>query len=190
MSSNLKACGIDEVGRGALAGPVVVACVLFESYQNIPYGIADSKKVEKKNRILLYKRIRNLARVGIGIVSSKIIDKLGINTATNIGAELSLAKIKLLTNRILIDGNITVKTKLNVRNIIKGDSNYVSIAAASIIAKVTRDKIMEKYSKKYENYSWSSNMGYGTKDHLLAIKKYGITAIHRKTYRVKNLDSN
>ena len=121
----------------------------------------------------------------MGIVSPHIIDKLGINKATNIAADLSLNEIKLLTNKILIDGNIKVKSKLSVRNIIKGDSNYVSIAAASIIAKVSRDKIMEKYSKKYKNFGLSSNMGYGTKDHLLAIKKYGITSIHRKTYKIK-----
>ena len=185
MANKIKACGLDEVGRGALAGPVVVACVLFKNYQSIPHGIADSKKVNKKNRVLLYKKIKKLASIGIGVVHSNIIDKLGINKATNIAADLSLNEIKLLTNKILIDGNIKVKSKLNILNIIKGDRNYVSIAAASIIAKVSRDKIMEKYSKKYKNFSLSSNMGYGTKDHLLAIKKYGITSIHRKTYKIK-----
>jgi ribonuclease HII len=185
MPYKIKACGIDEVGRGALAGPVVVACVLFKSYQNIPQGITDSKIIIKKNRVFLYEEIKNFAHIGLGIVSPHIIDKLGINKATNIAADLSLNEIKLLTNKILIDGNIKVKSKLSVRNIIKGDSNYVSIAAASIIAKVSRDKIMEKYSKKYKNFGLSSNMGYGTKDHLLAIKKYGITSIHRKTYKIK-----
>ena len=189
MRIKIQACGIDEVGRGALAGPVVVACVLFKGYQNIPYGIADSKKVSKVNRIILYKKIKAFASVGVGIVSSQIIDELGINEATNIAASHSLEKIKYLPNKILIDGNIKVQNKLNVKNIIKGDSNYVSIAAASIIAKVSRDKIMEIYSKKYKNYKWSSNMGYGTKDHLLAIKKYGITSMHRKSFKVKNLNT-
>ena len=190
MYLKVKASGIDEVGRGALAGPVVVACVFFKSYKSIPFGIADSKKVSKKNRIKLYKEINELADVGIGIVSSHIIDKIGINKATNVAANTSIAKIKFLTNTVLIDGHIKVQVDLNVKNIIKGDSNYVSIAAASIIAKVSRDKIMHAYSKKYKNYKWDSNMGYGTKDHLLAIKKYGITSIHRKTYKIKNLDIN
>ena len=125
--------------------------------------------------------------MGLGIVSPHISDKLGMSKATNIAADLSLNEIKLLTNKILIDGNIKVKSKLSVRNIIKGDSNYVSIAAASIIAKVSRDQLMQACSKKHQSYSWSSNMGYGTKDHLLAIKKYGITSIHRKTYKIKVL---
>ena len=171
MPNKIKACGIDEVGRGALAGPVVVACVLFKNYQNIPHGITDSKLVNKKNRVLLYKKIKSLARVGVGVVHSNIIDRLGINKATNIAADISLNKISILPNKILIDGYIKVKSELNVINIIKGDRNYVSIAAASIIAKVSRDQLMHAYSKKYKSYSWSSNMGYGTKDHLLAIKK-------------------
>ncbi|MDA9559281.1 ribonuclease HII, partial [Alphaproteobacteria bacterium] len=172
-----------------LAGPVVVACVLFKNYQNIPHGITDSKLVNKKNRVLLYKKIKSLARVGVGVVHSNIIDRLGINKATNIAADISLNKISILSNKILIDGYIKVKSELNVINIIKGDRNYVSIAAASIIAKVIRDQLMHAYSKKYQSYSWSSNMGYGTKDHLLAIKKYGITSIHRKTYKIKVLEN-
>ena len=184
------ACGIDEAGRGALAGPIVVACVLFKSYQDIPFDIADSKKVRLKNRLLLYTKIKKVADVGVGIISSNLIDKLGINQATNIAADKSLNKIKYLVNNILIDGNIKVQTKLKVKNIFKGDSNYVSIAAASIIAKVTRDKIMTVYSRNHNYYKWSSNMGYGTKDHLLAIKKYGITNIHRTSYKLKKLDIN
>ena len=89
MPYKIKACGIDEVGRGALAGPVVVACVLFKSYQNIPQGITDSKKIIKKNRVFLYEKIKNFAHIGLGIVSPRIIDKLGINKATNIAADLS-----------------------------------------------------------------------------------------------------
>ena len=189
MPYKIKACGIDEVGRGALAGPVVVACVLFKNYQNIPHGIADSKKVNKKNRVLLYKKIKSLASIGIGVVHSNIIDSLGIDKATNIAADISLNKIKILPNKILIDGNIKVKSKLNILNIIKGDKNYVSIAAASIIAKVSRDQLMQTYSKKYQSYCWSSNMGYGTKDHLLAIRKYGITSLHRKTFKIKVLEN-
>ena len=189
MSYKINACGIDEVGRGALAGPVVVACVPFKNYKSIPHGIIDSKKTKKKTRLFLYKKIKSLASIGIGIVSSHVIDKLGINKATNIAANLSLNEIKPLANKILIDGNIKVQSELNVSNIIKGDNNYVSIAAASIIAKVSRDQLMCTYSKKYQSYSWSSNMGYGTKDHLLAIRKYGITSLHRKTYKIKVLEN-
>ena len=117
MSLNKKACGIDEVGRGALAGPVVVASVIFKSYKNIPLGIADSKKINKNKRILLYNQIKKKADIGVGIVSSKIIDAIGINSATNLAADISFKNKNDLTNVILIDGNIKIKTRLKHENI-------------------------------------------------------------------------
>ncbi len=135
--------------------------------------------------MLLFNEIQNVAYVGFGIISANIIDSIGINKATNIAAERSLITNKFLYNKLLIDGNINVQNDKEIENIIKGDSNYVSIAAASIIAKVIRDNIMTTYSKIYNCYLWEKNKGYGTKDHLLAIKKYGKTKIHRYTYRIK-----
>ena len=184
MSYKKKVCGLDEVGRGALAGPVIVASVVFKSYSNIPFGILDSKKISYTKRESLFCRIRKLAYIGVGIVSSKKIDHMGINAATNLAADLSIKYNHNLADLILIDGNIKIKTKLKYENIFKGDSNYVSIAAASIVAKVTRDQIMSKYSKLFNVYKWEQNKGYGTKEHLLAIKNYGITEYHRKTYKM------
>ena len=183
-----KICGLDEVGRGALAGPVVVASVIFKSYSNIPLGIKDSKKISQNIRVNLFNKIKEYAHIGIGIVSSAKIDEIGINAATNMAADLSFKKNSSFADALLIDGNIKVKTNLRHENIYKGDSNYVSIAAASIMAKVTRDYIMLKYSKLYNSYNWKKNKGYGTKEHLLAIKNYGITEYHRKSYSI-NLSS-
>ena len=186
MILKMKACGIDEVGRGALAGPVVVASVAFYKYSAIPFGIKDSKKISINKRELLFKKIKKIAKIGIGIVMPDIIDKIGITKATNLAAQKSLLmNIKL--KKILIDGDIKVNSHSEVKNIIKGDANYVSIAAASIIAKVTRDNIMVKKSIENKNYKWEKNMGYGTKDHLLAMKIYGITNFHRKTFKIKKI---
>jgi ribonuclease HII len=186
MLPKIKACGIDEVGRGALAGPVVVASVAFYNYSAIPLGIKDSKKVNINKRNLLSKKIKKIAKIGIGVVMPEIIDKIGITKATNLAAQKSLL-MNVRLKKIFIDGDIQINSTSEVNNIIKGDANYVSIAAASIIAKVTRDNIMVKKSKEYKNYKWEKNMGYGTKDHLLAIKVYGITNFHRKTFKVKNI---
>ena len=159
MSIQNYVCGFDEVGRGAIAGPVVVASVVFNNYSNIPDGIKDSKKI------------------------SAVIDSIGITKATNLAAQQSLPK-HLNVKKNLLDGNIKIDTNNSVVNIIKGDENYVSIAAASIIAKVTRDEIMVNKSKENNKYKWDKNKGYGTKDHLLAIKNYGITKFHRKSFNL------
>lgn len=183
MSVQSYVCGFDEVGRGAIAGPVVVAAVVFYNYSSIPNGIKDSKKISFAKKLMLYKKIKNIANVGLGIVMPNIIDKIGIIKAINLAAQKSIPKnIKLKKN--LLDGNINIKTSNIAENIIKGDENYVSIAAASIIAKVTRDKIMMNKSKKNNLYKWDKNKGYGTKEHLLAIKNYGITNFHRKTFNL------
>ena len=183
MSVQNYVCGFDEVGRGAIAGPVVVASVIFFNYSNIPNGIRDSKKISFSKRLILYKKIKRVANVGIGIVMPDIIDTVGISKATNLAAQKSLPK-QVNLKKYLLDGNIRIDTNNSVENIIKGDENYVSIAAASIIAKVTRDKIMIYKSKKSKIYKWDKNKGYGTKDHLLAIKNYGITCFHRKTFNL------
>ena len=183
MSIQDYVCGFDEVGRGAIAGPVVVASVVFYSYSNIPDGIEDSKKISAIKRLILYKKIKSIASVGLGIVMPNIIDKVGISKATDLAAQQSIPQhLKIKKN--LLDGNIKIYTNNSVVNIIKGDENYVSIAAASIIAKVTRDKIMVNKSKENNKYKWDKNKGYGTKDHLLAIRNYGITNFHRKSFNL------
>ena len=169
MSIQNYVCGFDEVGRGAIAGPVVVASVIFYNYSDIPYGIKDSKKVSAVNRLILYKKIKRIANVGLGIVMPNIIDKIGISKATNLAAQQSVPK-NLGVKKYLLDGNIKIDTNKSVENIIKGDENYVSIAAASIIAKVIRDEIMVNKNIENNKYKWDKNKGYGTKDHLLAIK--------------------
>ena len=176
-------CGFDEVGRGAIAGPVVVASVVFYNYSSIPDGIKDSKKMTAVKRLILYKKIKRVANVGLGIVMPNIIDSIGISKATNLAAQRSIPK-DISVKKNLLDGNIKIDTNNSAVNIIKGDENYVSIAAASIIAKVTRDKIMVNKSKENNIYKWGKNKGYGTKDHLLAIKKYGITNFHRKSFNL------
>ncbi len=183
MSIQNYACGFDEVGRGALAGPVVVASVVFYNYSKIPDGIKDSKKISALKRLILYKKIKRVASVGLGIVMPSIIDSIGISKATNLAAQQSIPQ-HLSVKKNLLDGHIKIDTDSSVVNVIKGDENYVSIAAASIIAKVTRDKIMVNKSKENNKYKWDKNKGYGTKDHLLAIKKYGITNYHRKSFNL------
>ena len=183
MSTQNYVCGFDEVGRGAIAGPVVVASVVFYNYSNIPDGIKDSKKISASKRLILFKKIKRIASVGLGIVMPNIIDKIGISKATNLAAQQSIPQ-HLSVKKNLLDGNIKINTNNNVVNIIKGDENYVSIAAASIIAKVTRDNIMINKSAENKKYKWDKNKGYGTKDHLLAIKKYGITNFHRKSFNL------
>lgn len=182
MKSKINSCGIDEVGRGALAGPLVVACVSFYNYDKIPLGIRDSKTISFNLRSILYKEIIKSAFIGISIISSVTIDKVGINKATEKGALDSFKKIKRNLNYIFLDGNIKPDINTKYANIPKGDSNFVSIAAASIVAKCIRDKIMFDLSKVINNYGWVKNVGYGTKEHLLAIKKYGITKYHRRCY--------
>ena len=184
MQSNFIACGVDEVGKGAIAGPVVVASVAFHNYEKIPCKIQDSKKVSSNNRLKLFNQIKQVAWTGIGIVSPEIIDKIGIIRATNLAAKKSIPK-NFKVKKLLIDGYIKISAQNKIENIIKGDENYVSIAAASIIAKVTRDNIMIEKGKNHPEYKWFKNMGYGTKEHLLAIKKYGITDFHRKTFKIK-----
>ncbi len=178
-------CGIDEVGRGALAGPIVVASVTFKDYRNIPYSIKDSKQTNFKKRKNIFKQILNNAYVGVGCIDAKLIDKLGISKATEMAIKQSIMSNACRKDLILIDGNIKLNFDYRYRNIVKGDCNYVSIAAASIVAKYIRDNIMIIKNHFFPYYKWDKNKGYGTKDHLLAIKLYGITDFHRKSYNIK-----
>ena len=181
--------GIDEAGRGPWCGPVVAACVCWPNRQINPYlaqQINDSKKLSAKKREQLFPMIMNSAYVGIGQASSQEIDDVNILQATFLAMDRSLqnvAKNGHTASFALIDGNRLPKWQLPCQALIKGDSLSLSIAAASIIAKVTRDHIMTDLAKQYPQYAWDKNAGYGTTDHIAALKKYGITPYHRKSYR-------
>jgi ribonuclease HII len=178
--------GIDEAGRGPLAGPVVAACVFVNSEKilknKILKNINDSKKISEKQREEIYKILINHKDIkwGVGIVSEKIIDKINILQATKLAMEKSFKKIN--ADFLLLDGNFKIHCATEQKSIIKGDQKVFSIAAASIIAKVTRDKLMQKYHKKYPQYGFDKHKGYGTKLHMDNIEKFGPCKIHRKTF--------
>ncbi len=175
--------GVDEVGRGSLIGPVYAAAVILKNNLN-KKKLKDSKKLSKKNREILEKYIKKNSHWSIGSASIKEIEKLNILNASLLAMKRAIKKLKIKPKLVLIDGNKTPKIKnYNLKYVIKGDQKISEISAASIIAKVSRDRLMQKMSKKYLMYSWNKNAGYGTKDHLSAIKKYGITKHHRKKFR-------
>lgn len=172
--------GVDEVGRGPLAGPVVAAAVVLpEDFEELE--VDDSKKLSKVKRELLFQRIQKQALgIGIGICQSEEIDQLNIYQATKKAMLEAISKLPYC-DALLLDA-MELATPLPQEKIIHGDARSISIAAASIIAKVTRDRLMEDYAKQYPYYDFEHNMGYGTKKHLEGIEKYGITPIHRKTF--------
>lgn len=175
--------GVDEVGRGSLIGPVYAAAVIFK--KNIKdKEIIDSKKIKKTKREIISKYIKKNSIWAIGSASLKEIENFNILNASLLAMKRAIEKLKIKPNLILIDGNKSPKIKnCLVKTVIKGDQKIKEISAASIIAKVSRDKLMNKMSKKFKKYKWDLNAGYGTKDHIKAIKKYGITEFHRKTFK-------
>jgi len=181
--------GIDEAGRGPWCGPVVAACVCWPDKKIDPElatQINDSKKLSAQKREKLFPLIMNSAYVGIGQASAQEIDEINILQATFLAMDRSLqnaAKNGHTASFALIDGNRLPRWTLPCQALIKGDSLSLSIAAASIIAKVTRDHIMRELAKEYPEYAWDKNAGYGTAEHIAALKKYGITPHHRKSYR-------
>ena len=186
--------GIDEVGRGPLAGPVVSACVVLPEDFDI-LGVDDSKKLSEKKREELFDKILSKALAwGVGMCDNSIIDEINILNATKRAMESAVitADKALGENcgahieHLLIDALTLDELDLPQTGIIKGDAKSVSIAAASIVAKVTRDRMMVEYAKEYPNYAFESNKGYGTKAHYEGISQHGITPIHRKTF-LKNI---
>ena len=173
--------GVDEVGRGPLAGPVVAAAVILNK-KMIPEGINDSKKISKKKRIIINENLIKHHHYAIGLASVEEIDEINILQASLLAMKRAILGLNIIPKSVLVDGNQLPKLDFNMYPIIKGDSKSLSIAAASIIAKVCRDKIMEELSKKYPGYYWEKNSGYGTKQHLLALKTLGVTPIHRKSF--------
>ena len=178
--------GIDEVGRGPLAGPVVAAAVILPFGTEI-IGINDSKKVPKKLREKIYEEIYEKAEyVGIGVINNKIIDKVNILNATKKAMIQAVEKIDCDIEHLLIDAVKLEELDTPQTSIIKGDEKSISIAAASIIAKVTRDRMMDEYHEHYPCYDFDNNKGYGTEKHYSGIKEFGITDIHRKSF-LKNI---
>ncbi len=177
--------GMDEVGRGPLAGPVVSCALILKRDAKI-FNINDSKKLCEKKRNLLYSEIvEKSVDIGIGIVYHNIIDEVNIANATHKAMNLALDNLKVKAEIVLIDGFEVPNINIAQRSIIKGDSKSATIAAASIIAKVRRDEMMYKYHELYPQYGFDKNKGYGTQNHIEAIKKYGLCPIHRLSF-VKN----
>ncbi len=176
-------CGIDEAGRGPLCGPVVAAAVILKDGVLIE-GVNDSKKLSEKKREELYDKIvKNALAIGIGISDVDIIEKVNILNATKLAMADAVKNLKINPDYVLIDGNQSVLQILfPQKTIVKGDSTSLSIACASIIAKVTRDRLLIAYDEKYPMYGFKKHKGYGTKMHIEAIKKYGLTDIHRPSF--------
>ncbi len=175
-------CGIDEVGRGPLAGPVCAAAVILPKDCDILY-INDSKKLSEKKREELYEEIMGKAvAVGIGLASHEVIDEINILQATYVAMRDAISQLRVEPDILLNDAVRIPEVSIKQVPIIKGDAKSVSIGAASIIAKVTRDRLMREYDEIFPGYGFAANKGYGTKEHIEAIKKLGPTPIHRKTF--------
>ena len=183
MFKNNKTAGVDEVGRGCLAGPVFAAAVILNNNINIK-DIKDSKKITFKKRILLSNYIKKNSTYAIGSASVYEISKINILNASLLSMQRALKKLKHKPSIAYIDGTFAPKNvKMKCKTFIKGDEKITCIAAASIVAKVTRDLFMIKLAKKYPKYSWNKNFGYGTTNHLHGLKKYGVTKHHRKKFK-------
>jgi len=180
-------CGIDEAGRGPLAGPVVVGAAVMPRDSKLEW-VNDSKKVTEKRREILYDRITEEALAwGVGIISEKEIDELNILNATKKGLHLALGevieKLKQKPDIVIVDALREIDTfEIPYQSIIKGDATCYSISCASILAKVTRDRIMREWNEVYPMYDFEKNKGYGTADHIKALKQYGPCPIHRRTF--------
>ena len=183
--------GIDEVGKGAIFGPVFSAVVVLTEKNKFilkKFGVVDSKRLTPRQRKLLLPKILLLSSdYGIGQSSVREIDNLGIRVATELSMIRALKKLKQQPSELKVDGPLSLRPwNGNQKNIISGDSKFIAISSASIIAKVSRDNLMERLEKKYSGYLIFKNKGYGTKEHLSIIKNYGITNLHRKSFLKKS----
>ena len=183
--------GIDEVGRGAVFGPVFSAVVVLTEKNKLTlkrFGVIDSKKLTPRKRKLLLPKILVLSSdYGIGQSSAREIDQLGIRVATELSMIRALKKLKEKPSELIIDGPLLLRPWKGIqKNIISGDLKFTAIASASIVAKVSRDQLMERLEKKYSGYLIFKNKGYGTREHLSLIKKNGITHLHRKSFLRKS----
>ena len=182
--------GVDEAGRGPLAGPVVAAAVIFpREFKN--KEINDSKKLSAAKRETLYNIIKNEAiAVGVGIAESDLIDQINILRASLQAMSEAVQELNTLPDYLLVDGLHRVPLPTPQKPIVKGDSLSISIAAASIIAKVSRDRIMEIYHRQFPQYNFIRNKGYGTEEHRIALKEFGMCKIHRRSFHLKNRNTN
>jgi ribonuclease HII len=183
--------GVDEVGRGPLVGPVVAACVVLPKDFKLE-GLTDSKKLTEKKRDMFYSYIKEHALgVGIGIIDEKEIDRINILEASKKAMIEAINNVKCKIEYVLVDGNMKLNIDIPYLSIVKGDSKSISIAAASVIAKVTRDKMMYELNEKYPMYEFDKHKGYPTKRHLELLSKYGVIDKYRKSYKpVKDLINN
>ncbi len=187
FNNKLFICGVDEAGRGSLAGPVTAAAVILpKNYKN--QLIKDSKKLSELNRRKLYREITSIAiDYSIVDISNNVIDSINVLESTFLAMNKAISKIIKKADYIIIDGNhFKTNNKFHYECIVKGDAIYQSIAAASILAKVHRDNLMVKFDKDYPHYDWINNKGYGTIKHKMAIKNYGISRYHRKSFNLLN----
>ena len=178
-------CGVDEVGRGPLAGPVVCAAVIMP-LDDVIEGVDDSKKLSAKKREILSENIlKKAVAYRICRVEPQIIDEINILQATRLCMKNAVEGLEIAPDFVLTDGNMTLDIAIPQRSIIKGDALSYSIGAASIIAKVYRDKLMADYAKEYPQYGFESNAGYGSQAHIKAIEQFGLTPIHRRSFTKK-----
>jgi ribonuclease HII len=191
LSDKIKfIAGVDEVGRGPLAGPVVSAAVIFDEHVFID-GVNDSKKLTEKEREELFPLILSKAAAyAVASVSHGQIDRINILQASLKAMSIAVSRLKVRPDLILIDGNKKFNSPVPAITIVKGDSKSFSIAAASIVAKVVRDRLMKRLNEYYPQYLWTKNKGYPTKDHIQAIRLYGICPLHRKSFLKKILSGN
>ena len=175
--------GVDEAGRGPLAGPVVAAAVIFSSNINI-VDLDDSKKLSPKKREELFLEIKERATTyGVAVIGHRIIDEINILQAARLAMKQAVDQLNPIPDLLLIDGNQKIESTLDQWAIVKGDSKSLSIAAASVLAKVTRDRIMDDYHKLYPQYEFNRHKGYGTKLHRTLIQEYGPCPIHRSKFK-------
>ncbi|USG62195.1 ribonuclease HII [Sneathiella marina] len=173
--------GVDEVGRGPFAGPVVAAAVILDQNQ-IPAGIQDSKKLSRAARERLFVDITNSSLVGLGEASVEEIDEINILQASLLAMRRAVADLKSRPDFVLVDGNKDPDLGIKTRTVVKGDAISLSIAAASIVAKVTRDRKMCALAKAYPHYGWEKNAGYGTAEHRKGLREFGVTPLHRRSF--------
>jgi len=178
-------CGVDEAGRGPLCGPVVAAAVILKPDSKIE-GVNGSKKLSEKKREQVYEAImENALAVGVGMSDVDVIESVNILNATKLAMKEAISKLKVQPEYVLIDGNQMIDITIPGETVVHGDAISESIAAASIIAKVTRDRMLIEWDKQYPEYGFAKHKGYGTKAHVEAIGKYGLTPIHRPSFCTK-----
>ncbi len=178
-----RVAGVDEVGRGPLAGPVVAAAVLLPEHFR-PEGINDSKKLSARQRLSAFERIcRQAAGIGVGVIDAEVIDRINILQAALLAMATAIDQLDPQPDYLLVDGNQTVKRPIPQMTLTRGDSRSISIAAASIVAKVTRDRLMEDYHQLYPDYGFARHKGYPTQAHREAVRRLGCCPIHRRSFK-------